>query len=80
MRILLVLIGSLIVGVLLSMTLAIYLPLEQVNRMFLTGLGAPLIISLLSVTTLRIERFTPVIFSYLTATPVLVFMVYRGLT
>ena len=80
MRILLVLIGSLIVGVLLSMTLAIYLPLEQVNRMFLTGLGAPLIVSFLSVITLRLENIKPVIFSYLTATPILFILVYRGLT
>lgn len=80
MRAFLVLIGSLIVGVLLSMAMAIYLPLEQVNRMFLTGLGAPLLVSLLSVITLRVERFKPVLLSYVLATPLLFFAVYRGLT
>ncbi|MCY4044442.1 MAG: hypothetical protein OXE99_05120 [Cellvibrionales bacterium] len=80
MRAFLVLIGSFVVGVLLAMAMALYLPLEQVNRMFLTGLGAPLIISLLSVMTLRIERFKPVLISYLAATPLLLFLVYRGIT
>ncbi len=67
------------VGVLLSMTLAIYLPLEKVNKMFITGLGAPIIISIIGVWAIRANSLKRSGFIMGVSVPILSFAVYIGL-
>ena len=63
MRMFLALFVSLITAILLAMTMAIYLPLEQVNKMFIAALSTPIIITAFAVWTLRVDKLkSPVIF------------------
>ena len=63
MRAFLAIFVSLIAAVLLAMTMAIYLPLEQVNKMFIAALSTPIVITAFAVWTLRVDQLkSPVIF------------------
>lgn len=70
---------SVISGVFLSMTLAIYLPLEQVNRMFISGLATPLIICSLSVLSVRLEKLRAVLLTHFSLIPSCAFLVFSKL-
>ena len=69
MRALCVVALSSVSGVLLSMSLAIYLPLEQVNRMFISGLSTPLLICALAVLSLRLDKLSVVLMAHLSLIP-----------
>ena len=71
---------SLIAGVLLSMSLAIYLPLEQVNRMFITGLSAPIFICIFSVWSLRSDALKKPAIFFSFSIPFMLVAVIVGLT
>ena len=79
MRAFFAIVVSIITGVLLSMALAIYLPLEQVNRMFITGLATPIFICFFSVWSLRSNALMWPALILIPATPVLLSLVALGL-
>ena len=67
---------TLILSLLLSMALAIYLPFNDVNRMFVAGLSVPLLLPLLWVFILTIESRRMRISTYAVGIPVLSTLVF----
>jgi hypothetical protein len=70
---------SLLVGISTTMALAVYLPLEQVNKLFVTGLSAPIIVAALSVWSLRANSMKGPGLFFLLAGPLSVWSLYVGL-
>lgn len=69
----------LIVALLSSMALAIYLPFNDVNRMFVAGLSVPLMFPLLIVVMLSVSKPKTAALSYLASVPVLAGLVFSQL-
>jgi len=80
MKALIFLIFTLILSLLLSMALAIYLPFDNVNRMFIAGLSVTIIFPLTWVCILLIERQSIRISIFALSLPILFLMVYIPLT
>ena len=70
---------TLVLSLLLSMALAIYLPFNDVNRMFVAGLSVPLLFPLLWVLMLTIERKWIRVSTYSIGIPGLFALVYLQL-
>lgn len=69
----------LIVALLSSMALAIYLPFDSVNRMFVAGLSVPLMYPLLIVFMLSVNKPKVAAYSYIASVPVLAGLVFTQL-
>jgi hypothetical protein len=79
MRALCALLLSLLAGVLIAMSMAIYLPLEQVNKMFISALASPIVITALSVWSLRADSLKAPLIFFAVSIPVLLAAVVMGL-
>ena len=73
------LVFTLILSLLLSMCLAIYLPFNDVNRMFVAGLSVPFLFPLLWVSMLTVESKWLQFSSYALGIPVLFILVFAKL-
>jgi len=71
---------TLILSLLISMALAIYLPFDQVNRMFMAGLSVPFLFPLIWVFMLTIEKQWVRITTYAFGIPALSTLVYLQLS
>lgn len=69
----------LIVTLLSSMALAIYLPFNDVNRMFVAGLSVPLMFPLLIVFMLSVNKPKIAAYGYMASVPVLAGLVFTQL-
>lgn len=69
----------LLLALLSSMALAIYLPFDDVNRMFVAGLSVPLMFPLLIVFMLSVNKPKVAAYSYIAAVPVLAGLVFTQL-
>lgn len=79
MRAFLTIFLTLILSLLLSMALAIYLPFNDVNRMFMAGLSVPLLFPLIWVYMLTVERKWVRVSTYSIGIPGLFVLVYLQL-
>lgn len=71
MYLFLTLFGSVISAVFLSLNVALYLPVDQVNRMFVSGLSAPALIIVFAVWSLRSEHIKVPMVYFILVNPVM---------